>query len=67
MSVLYYIIVGILYGVHIYCRLGFVPEKTSQDVIRNNLYIILGIFWFLALPIELLVVLIKDIKKKAVK
>lgn len=64
MSILYYIIVGILYGTHIYCRLGFVPEKTSQDMMRNNFYIIFGIFWFLVLPIELLFTLVKDIKNK---
>lgn len=67
MSVLYYILVGLLYGIHIYCKFGFVPEKHSQDVVRNNLYIILGIFWFVALPVELLITLIKDIKKKATK
>ena len=67
MTILYYIIIGILYGTHIYCRLGFVPEKTSQDMLRNNFYIIFGIFWFLVLPIELLITLIKDIKKRVAK
>lgn len=67
MSIFYYMLIGFLYGIHVYCKLGFVPEKHSQDVVRNNLFIILGIFWFIALPVELLIVLIKDIKKKAIK